>query len=196
MMVGLTQVQQIDMQLFKTAAKSEAIEESVQQRICPQLIAALHWRESSAGFNTYLHQGTSGPSSRQCPQQYTGVLRMGRSQNAKHGVSQKSSERFGDYARHSKPKCIGNYTETYNGLGYFQRGVPVPMSILEQINTCRKMYQMGDIKQAQLISRLVSCRYSVHLMPYKHHKTCLKRYQCRLCVSSQWLKVLRKGIMD
>ena len=60
MNVGLTQVQQIDMELFlKNWEKNRHRYEEVSKatNMPAELIAALHWRESSADFDTYLHQG-------------------------------------------------------------------------------------------------------------------------------------------
>ena len=60
MMVGLTANQRYDMGIFvqKWEQNKDRYEEvSAATNMPAELIAALHWREGSGNFNTYLHQG-------------------------------------------------------------------------------------------------------------------------------------------
>ncbi len=132
MMVGLTQVQQIDMEMFlrNWSRNRNRYEEVSQATNMPaELIAALHWRESSANFNTYLHQGDPlGRPAVNIPNNIPVFYEW--EEAAKHALNM-------DYHKNRQedleinqdtqnPNALATYAETYNGLGYFQRGVPSP----------------------------------------------------------------------
>ena len=132
MMVGLTQVQQIDMQLFLNNwhQNKHRYEEVSQATNMPaELIAALHWRESSADFNTYLHQGDPlGRPAVNIPNNIPIFYEW--AEAAKHALNMqyhKNRQNELEINRDTQnPNALATYAETYNGLGYFDRGLPSP----------------------------------------------------------------------
>lgn len=99
---------------------------SVKTNIPAKLIAALHWRESTGNFKTYLHQGDPiGKPSRNVPR---GVLFYDWETAAVDALSGKSSiqNNIGMTADTTDTAAIASYAEAYNGLGYHNKGRPSP----------------------------------------------------------------------
>jgi lysozyme family protein len=94
-----------------------------------ELIAALHWRESSGNFGTYLHQGDPlGKPARHIPNNIP-VFNDWESA-AIHALSQKNQykQRFGitrDTSDNDTAALL-SYAEYYNGKGYYNRNQPSP----------------------------------------------------------------------
>ena len=132
MMVGLTQVQQIDMELFlKNWEKNRHRYEEVSNatNMPAELIAALHWRESSADFDTYLHQGDPlGKPAVNVPNNIPVFYEW--EEAAKHALNMhyhKSRQDDLEITQDTQnPNALATYAETYNGLGYYNRNTTSP----------------------------------------------------------------------
>jgi len=95
--------------------------------IPPQLIAAIHYRESSMNFGTYLHQGD--PLGRPAVHHPRNIPVFSRWEDAAiHALQQKGSVRraLGINANTTNPAALATFAERYNGLGYHNRGLPSP----------------------------------------------------------------------
>ncbi|MCO4747239.1 MAG: peptidoglycan-binding protein [Proteobacteria bacterium] len=118
-----------DLEIFvahyaKHRARYEGV--SAKTNIPAKLIAALHWRESTGNFNTYLHQGDPiGKPSRNVPR---GVLFYDWETAAIDALSAKSGIRdnVGMTAETTDTAAIASFSEAYNGLGYHNKGRPSP----------------------------------------------------------------------
>jgi lysozyme family protein len=132
MMVGLTETQMYDMRLFLenwTRNKYRYDIVSRTTKMPAEVIAALHWRESSGNFDTYLHQGD--PLGRPAVNHPRNIPVFYEWESAAvHALSQ-------DYHKQNQteleinsdtqnPNSIATYAEGYNGLGYHNRGAPSP----------------------------------------------------------------------
>jgi lysozyme family protein len=93
----------------------------------PELIAALHWRESTGKFSTYMHQGDPlGRRPRHHPTNIPTFYKW--EDSAIHAFGQKAllrddlrlTENSTDLA------ALVTYAEYYNGLGYYNRRIPSP----------------------------------------------------------------------
>jgi lysozyme family protein len=92
-----------------------------------ELVAALHWRESSGNFNTYLHQGDPlGKPAVHVPRNIPVFHRW--EDSAVHALGQKAGyQQALGLTRDSTDKgSMAAYAELYNGLGYHYRGRPSP----------------------------------------------------------------------
>ena len=132
MMVGLTANQRYDMGIFvqKWEQNKDRYEEvSAATNMPAELIAALHWRESSGNFNTYLHQGdplgkpavnipNDIPVFYEWEEAAIHALNMQYHKNRQDDLEIENDTR--------NPNALGSYAETYNGLGYYNRGMPSP----------------------------------------------------------------------
>jgi lysozyme family protein len=129
---ALSQEQQFAMRKFvqnyqANKARYEAVAEKTDMP--PELIAALHWRESTGNFGTYLHQGDPlGKPARNIPNNIP-VFHDWESAaihaiNLKKGIQQ----RFGitKATGQSDPAALSTYAEYYNGKGYFNKSRPSP----------------------------------------------------------------------
>ncbi len=122
--------QQADMQRFQQHyQQNRARYEEVARRtnMPPEMIAALHWRESNGNFNTYLHQGD--PLGRPAQNHPRNIPVFHNWEDAAtHALNQKRStqEALGITRTTTDPAKLAAYAETYNGLGYHNRGVPSP----------------------------------------------------------------------
>ena len=129
---SLSQEQQFAMRKFvqnyqANKARYEAVAEKTDMP--PELIAALHWRESTGNFGTYLHQGDPlGKPARRIPNNIP-VFHDWESAaihaiNLKKGIQQ----RFGitKATGQSDPAALSTYAEYYNGKGYFNKSRPSP----------------------------------------------------------------------
>jgi lysozyme family protein len=93
----------------------------------PELVAALHWRESTGDFGTYLHQGDPlGRPPRNVPRdiptfhdwESAAVHAMQRFDGTRQTLGVDGTTT--DLAR------LSAFAEMYNGLGYRARGAPSP----------------------------------------------------------------------
>lgn len=95
----------------------------------PELIAALHWRESTGNFGTYLHQGDPlGQPAKRIP--YNIPVFNDWESAAIHAINLKKGiqQRFGitKATGQTDPAALSTYAEYYNGKGYFNKNRPSP----------------------------------------------------------------------
>ena len=98
-----------------------------QTNIPPKLIAALHWRESSGNFNTYLHQGDPlGRPAVNIPNDIP-VFHVWED-SAVHALNMKRSlrDQTGLTAESTDAVAQATFAEAYNGLGYHYTDRPSP----------------------------------------------------------------------
>ncbi|MAA80375.1 MAG: hypothetical protein CL916_14060 [Deltaproteobacteria bacterium] len=128
--IALTESQMRNVQLFQIhweQHKNRYEQVANQTDMPPKLIAALHWRESSGNFNTYLHQGdplgkpavnwpNNIPVFHKWEDAAIHALNMKR-YNQQELSLQKDTTNFSQ---------IATYAEAYNGLGYHNRGKQSP----------------------------------------------------------------------
>ena len=112
-----------------TYQKNEARYERVAQAtgVPAKLIAAIHYRESSGNFNTYLHQGDPlGKPAVHVPRSIPVFNKW--EDAAIHALKQKSSTRdaLGMNAETTDPATLATFAERYNGLGYHNKGLASP----------------------------------------------------------------------
>ncbi|MEC7986841.1 MAG: peptidoglycan-binding protein [Myxococcota bacterium] len=95
--------------------------------IPPKLIAALHWRESTGNFNTYLHQGD--PLGKKAVNWPNNIPIFHKWEDAAvHALNMKKYTRNElniDKDTREGP-ALATYAEAYNGLGYHNRGRQSP----------------------------------------------------------------------
>ena len=113
----------------KTFAANRGRYEAVaaQTGVPARLIAALHFRESSMRFDTYLHQGD--PLGRPAVNHPANIpVFYDWESAAVHALSQKSGIRdaVGMDASTTDETAIATFAERYNGLGYHYKGKPSP----------------------------------------------------------------------
>jgi len=92
-----------------------------------QLVAAIHWRESTGNFNTYLHQGDRlGRPAVHVPRDIPVFHEW--DEAAVHALNMKSTLREAmNITQHTTElAALATYAEYYNGLGYHYRGKPSP----------------------------------------------------------------------
>ncbi len=92
-----------------------------------ELIAALHWRESSGSFSKYLHQGDPlGRPARHVPKNIPVFYKW--EDAAIHALRMKRSirDRLRITSSTTDPAALATFAEYYNGLGYFNKGRPSP----------------------------------------------------------------------
>ena len=93
----------------------------------PELIAAIHWRESHGDFDTYLHQGDPlGSPAVNWPTDIP-VFSVWEDAAA-HALGQKQGKlnALGITATTADPTALVTFAEVYNGLGYYYGGLPSP----------------------------------------------------------------------
>lgn len=132
MMVGLSTGQMYGINLFlanwrQNRKRYENV--SAATNVPAELIAALHWRESSADFKTYLHQGDPlGRPAVNIPNDIPVFYEW--EEAAIHALSMdyhKSRQEDLEITADTKnPNALASYAETYNGLGYYNQGMPSP----------------------------------------------------------------------
>lgn len=132
MMVGLSSGQMYDMELFvenwiRNRNRYETV--SAATNMPAEMIAALHWRESSADFGTYLHQGDPlGRPAVNIPNHIPVFYEW--EEAAIHALNMdyhKSNQNDLEITAETKnPNALASYAEMYNGLGYNSRGMPSP----------------------------------------------------------------------
>lgn len=100
--------------------KYKAVEEAT--GMPAELVAAIHWREGSGNFNTYLHNG-------QKLGQVTTVVPKGIYFEDWTTAAIDAVKNYGSDLSTIDPKDINtyyNYAEHYNGMGYHNKGLPSP----------------------------------------------------------------------
>jgi lysozyme family protein len=107
----------------KIYEKNREVYERISQKtgIPPQLIAALHYRESSGNFNTYLHNGQKlGQVTTIVPK---GIYFDNFEDAAVHALLQKKGLRdaYGLKAQSNDLVAMLTFAEAYNGWGYYNR---------------------------------------------------------------------------
>lgn len=128
--INLSPALKEEMKLFaaqwqKHHARYEAV--SAKTNIPAKLIAALHWRESSGKFDTYLHQGDPlGRPAVHVPRNIPVFYKW--EDAAVHALNSKkgTANALGMDASTTDFESIATYAEAYNGLGYQSRGVASP----------------------------------------------------------------------
>jgi lysozyme family protein len=130
--MDLTKSQQRDMKQFEANyAKHKADYEKVaaQSDLPPELIAALHWRESTGNFHTYLAQGDPlGKKATHVPTNQP--IRSDWSLAAEDALGAKDKHltqtRLDLHKNTTDLAAIASYAEAYNGLGYSNKGKVSP----------------------------------------------------------------------
>jgi len=128
--VGLSEGQMRDMQRFKenwliNQYRYQSV--SSLTSVPPKLIAALHWRESTGNFNTYLHQGDPlGQPAVNWPNNIPVFHRW--EDAAVHALNMKKGiqDQLQMTSDTTSTATIATYAEAYNGLGYHYRNVSSP----------------------------------------------------------------------
>jgi peptidoglycan hydrolase-like protein with peptidoglycan-binding domain len=109
----------------KNQGRYEAIEKKA--GLPAELIAALHFREASANFGTYLHQGD--PLGRPAVHWPTNIPVFHKWEEAAvHalGTQRGIQDLFNIDANTTDMAALSSYAEYYNGLGYYDKGKPSP----------------------------------------------------------------------
>lgn len=92
-----------------------------------ELIAALHWRESTGNFSTYLHQGDPlGKPAVHVPKDIP--LFTTWEPAAEHALDSKSyiTDKLSLTKDTTDLAALATFAEYYNGLGYYNKGKPSP----------------------------------------------------------------------
>jgi len=100
---------------------------AAQTGVPAKLIAALHFRESSMNFSTYLHQGDPlGKKAVNHPNNIPIFYEWEKA--AVHALNQKSgtADALNMDETTTDPAALATYAERYNGLGYHNKGKPSP----------------------------------------------------------------------
>ena len=130
MRVGLSEEQMRDMERFLdnwNRNKNRYQTVATATNMPAELIAALHWRESSGNFNTYLHQGD--PLGRPAVHVPTNIPIFYEWEDAAiHAINMKDSlqDQLEITQETRNPNAIATYAEAYNGLGYHNRNQSSP----------------------------------------------------------------------
>jgi lysozyme family protein/peptidoglycan hydrolase-like protein with peptidoglycan-binding domain len=109
----------------KNFARYQAV--SARTDIPPQLVAAIHYRESSMNFNTYLHQGDPlGRKAVHVPRNIPIFYEW--EEAAVHALNMKRGlrDQMGLTADSTDEVAMATYAEAYNGLGYYHKGLNSP----------------------------------------------------------------------
>lgn len=123
--LNLSDIQENELEAFKknweeNKDKYEAVEEAT--GMPAELVAAIHWRESSGNFNTYLHNGQKlGQTTTLVPK---GIYFEDWTEAAIDAVTN-----YGTPLSSIDPNNIEtyyDYAEHYNGMGYANKGLPSP----------------------------------------------------------------------
>lgn len=127
-----TPAQDQDLLLFRANyEKNKARYQAVANRanVPPALVAAIHWRESTGDFGTYLHQGD--PLGKKAVNEPNDIPVMDNWEDAAvHALSMKdkaaTGSAFGLDATTTDAATLAAYAEMYNGTGYHDRGIASP----------------------------------------------------------------------
>lgn len=130
----LTPAQQADLNKFKAnyeANKSRYEAVGNEANMPPELVASLHWRESSGNFGTYLHQGD--PLGKPATHVPTDIPVFGKDEwdkAAAHALKMKKWDKCKEELglnKDTKDKAkMAAFSERYNGMGYNNKGVASP----------------------------------------------------------------------
>lgn len=129
----LTAEQKKDLEQFvKSWEKNKARYEEVAKKagVPAKLIAALHWRESTGDFSTYLHQGD--PLGKKAVNEPNDIpIFKTWEPAAEHALGMKSSiqKSYKIDENTTDEAALASYSERYNGLGYFNKGVASPYAM-------------------------------------------------------------------
>jgi lysozyme family protein len=126
----LTRAQERDMASFyenweKNKAQYQAVADKT--GIPGELIAALHWRESTGNFGTYLHQGDKlGKKAVHVPKDIPIFHTWAPA--AEHALNMKKwlRDKLKIDVNTADLAALATYAEYYNGLGYSYKGKPSP----------------------------------------------------------------------
>lgn len=122
---NMTESQKAALEKFKEnyEENKERYEKVAEQTGVPaEVIAALHWRESSGNFSTYMHNGDPlGSPTTHVP---AGISCSTWEESAIDAFSRQGNG--GLTADSTDLDQIADYAERYNGLGYRNKGVPSP----------------------------------------------------------------------
>lgn len=130
MQVGLSESQMSEMSVFidnweRNKTRYQAV--SALTNMPAELIAAIHWREGSGNFNTYLHQGD--PLGRPAVNWPSNIPVFHVWEDAAvHALNMKDSlrEQLEIDAATKDANVLATYAEAYNGLGYHYRDQASP----------------------------------------------------------------------
>jgi len=128
--VALSASQQNELRLFQenwVAHKARYQRVAAKTGVPAELIAAIHYRESSMDFGTYLHQGDKlGKKAVHVPKNIPIFYEW--EPAAVHALNMKKGlrEGLGMTEDTTDEVAMTSYAEAYNGLGYSQRGVASP----------------------------------------------------------------------
>jgi lysozyme family protein len=132
----ITQVNTIDKNKFNwdinnfnkiySTNKKTYEEISISTGIPPQLIAAIHYRESGCNFNTYLHNGD--PLGKPTVNVPVGKYFESFTDSAIDALTEKSylRDRYNLKADSNDLAAMMAFAESYNGLGYYNKGLVSP----------------------------------------------------------------------
>ena len=128
--ITLSSAQMRNVQLFQAHwEKHQSRYQSVAAKanMPAKLIAALHWRESTGNFNTYLHQGD--PLGRPAVNWPNNIPVFHKWEDAAvHALNMKryNQNELNLTQNSTNIDSIATYAESYNGLGYHNRNKPSP----------------------------------------------------------------------
>lgn len=131
---NLTKKQAADLEKFKAnyeAHKADYQSVSDQTDVPPELVAAIHWREGSGNFGTYLHQGDPlGKAPVNVPTNIPTFQKGEWDKAAAHALNtkdKKECQKVLGMTKDTKDRAaIAAYAERYNGTGYDKKNVPSP----------------------------------------------------------------------
>ncbi|MFT5584760.1 MAG: lysozyme family protein [Cognaticolwellia sp.] len=109
--------------------KAKYLAVSAEASVPAELIAAIHWRESSGSFKKYLHQGD--PLGKQAVNVPTNIpIFHDWHKAAVHALTMKDKaanrDNLGVNAGTEDPATLASYAEAYNGLGYHNKKTASP----------------------------------------------------------------------
>lgn len=128
--VTLTASQKNELAVFQknwAANKARYQRVAAKTNVPAELIAAIHYRESSMNFNTYLHQGDPlGKKAVHVPKNIP--IFYDWEEAAVHALNMKKGLRdnLNMTADTTDEVALASYAEAYNGLGYYNRGKSSP----------------------------------------------------------------------
>ncbi|HNN96669.1 MAG TPA: peptidoglycan-binding protein [Pseudomonadota bacterium] len=145
---NLTPAQEKDMEQFlanwdKNKARYEKVSET--SGIPPKLVAALHWRESTGDFGTYLHQGD--PLGKKAVHEPADIpIFKTWEPAAEHALGMKNSTQkaYKIDAHTTDEAALTSYAERYNGLGYHNYHAQASPYVFAGTDQYKKGKYVGD----------------------------------------------------
>ncbi len=155
----LSPSQQADLNAFKknyeaNRGKYEAVGQ--QTDMPPQLVAAIHWRESTGNFGKYLHQGDPlGKPAVRVPKDIPVFGKDEWDKAAVHALKMKSKckEELGINKDTQDRAKMAAYAERYNGLGYHGKGVNSPYVYSGMDNYSAGKYVKDSVYSADTVDQ-------------------------------------------